>query len=174
MGKISEIFNFDNIGGKIKSLAKWSCWITILLIWIAAPILFFVFVSDRHMEEFCWIPLVSAIVGPAFIWVGSWTLYAFGELVEKTSKNEDHTAAIEALLQKSTKETKRNPSQERSTSPVKNTEPSPQPNNPSENPIIDPPIENILVCSTCARKNAISRKYCWFCDSVLSEKSSAD
>lgn len=82
MGKISEIFNFDNIGGKIKSLAKWSCWITILLIWIAAPILFFVFISDRHTEEFCWIPLVSAVVGPAFIWVGSWTLYAFGEFVE--------------------------------------------------------------------------------------------
>ena len=50
IGKISEIFNFDNIGGKIKNLAKWSCWITILLIWVAAPIAFIVLVSDERKE----------------------------------------------------------------------------------------------------------------------------
>ena len=82
MGKISEIFNFENIGGKIKNLAKWSCWITILLIWIAAPISFIALVSDDWTVELCWIPLVSAIVGPVFVWIGSWTMYAFGEFVE--------------------------------------------------------------------------------------------
>ena len=84
MGKISEIFNFDNIGGKIKNLAKWSCWITILLIWVAAPIAFIVLVSDGWTAELCWIPLVGAIIGPVFIWIGSWTMYAFGEFVEDT------------------------------------------------------------------------------------------
>ena len=84
MGKISEIFNFDNIGGKIKNLAKWSCWITILLIWIAAPISFIVLVSDDWTAELCWIPLVGAIVGPIFVWLGSWAMYAFGEFVEDT------------------------------------------------------------------------------------------
>ena len=82
MGKISEIFNFDNIGGKIKNFAKWSCWITILLIWIVALIFFFVLVSDKWRAELCWIPLVSAIVGPIIVWIGSWTMYAFGEFVE--------------------------------------------------------------------------------------------
>ena len=82
MGKISEIFNFDNIGGKIKNLAKWSCWITILLIWIAAPIAFIALVADDWTAELCWIPLVGAIVGPALVWVESWVLYAFGEFVE--------------------------------------------------------------------------------------------
>lgn len=80
MGKISEIFNFDNIGGKIKNLAKWSCWITILLIWIAAPIAFFILL-DRA-EELWWIPLVSAFIGPIVVWIGSWAMYAFGEFVE--------------------------------------------------------------------------------------------
>ena len=84
MGKISEIFNFDDIGSKIKNLAKWSCWITILLIWIAAPISFIVLVSDEWTAEFCWIPLVGAIVGPVLVWVESWVLYAFGEFVEDT------------------------------------------------------------------------------------------
>ena len=84
MGKISEIFNFDNIGGKIKNLAKWSCWITILLTWIAAPIAFIVLVSDEWTAYLCWIPLVGAIVGPVLVWVESWVLYAFGEFVEDT------------------------------------------------------------------------------------------
>ena len=84
MGKISEIFNFENIGGKIKDLAKWSCWITILLIWIAAPIAFIVLVSDKWTAEFCWIPLVGAVVGPVFVWISSWAMYAFGEFVEDT------------------------------------------------------------------------------------------
>ncbi|MBE6807347.1 MAG: hypothetical protein E7527_04985 [Ruminococcaceae bacterium] len=82
MGKISEIFNFDNIGSKIKNLAKWSCWITILLIWIAAPIAFITSVADDWKAEFCWIPLVGAVVGPVIIWLGSWAMYAFGEFVE--------------------------------------------------------------------------------------------
>lgn len=61
MGKISEIFNFNNIGGKIKNLAKWSCWI----------------------------PLVSAIVLPFLIWISSWILYAFGELVENSNSTNN-------------------------------------------------------------------------------------
>jgi hypothetical protein len=94
MGKISEIFNFDNIGGKIKNLAKWSCWITILLIWIAAPIAFIALVADDYTAELCWIPLVGAIVGPIFVWIGSWAMYAFGEFVERTCDNEDNTRLI--------------------------------------------------------------------------------
>lgn len=84
MGAISEIFNFDNIGGKIKSFAKWSCWITIALIWIAAPITFIILLFDELTAHLCWIPLVGAVVWPVFIWIGSWAMYAFGEFVEDT------------------------------------------------------------------------------------------
>ena len=63
---------FNNIGGKIKNLAKWSCWITILLIWIAAPIAFIILVSDSLTDDLCWIPLVGAIIAPIFVWIGSW------------------------------------------------------------------------------------------------------
>lgn len=84
MGKFLEIFNFNDIGGKIKNLAKWSCWITILLIWIASPIAFIALLVDGWTAELCWIPLVAAIVGPFFVWIGNWTMYAFGEFVEDT------------------------------------------------------------------------------------------
>ena len=82
MGKISEIFNFENIGGKIKNLAKWSCWITILIIWIATPISFIALVVEEYTAYLCWIPLAAACVGPIIVWVGSWAMYAFGEFVE--------------------------------------------------------------------------------------------
>lgn len=84
MGKISEIFNYDNVGGKIKNFAKWSCMVTIRLIWIAATITFIALVSNEFTAKLWWIPLVSAIVGPIFVWIGSWTMYAFGEFVEDT------------------------------------------------------------------------------------------
>ena len=53
-----------------------------MLTWIAALIAFIVLVSDEWTAEFCWIPLVGAIVAPVLVWVESWMLYAFGEFVE--------------------------------------------------------------------------------------------
>ena len=84
MGAISTIFNYNNIGGKIKGFVKWYCWISILLIWIAAPIAFLVMAADEFMSSMCWLPILIALVGPVVIWLGSWVLYAFGELVEDT------------------------------------------------------------------------------------------
>ncbi len=84
MGKISEIFNFEDIGGKIKALTKWCCWISILLIWISAPICFICLLSSKYTANLWWIPLVYSIVGPVVVWIGSWAMYAFGEFVEDT------------------------------------------------------------------------------------------
>ena len=92
MGKISTIFNFDNIGGKIKAVAKWSCWITILLIWIGAPIALVVMLAN-DMDAACLIPIAGAIVGPVFVWLGSWVMYAFGEFVEDVHALRGGTAA---------------------------------------------------------------------------------
>lgn len=82
MGFISEIFNFDNIGEKIKKLAKWLCWVNILLIWIASAISFFLFLDAEPVM--CVLSVITAIVAPVFVWIGSWLMYAFGELVEDT------------------------------------------------------------------------------------------
>ena len=95
MGMISKIFNFDNVGEKIKIFAKWSCWITILLIWIAAPISFFALLANRWLSDLCWIPIVLAIVGPFFVWICSWMFFAFGEFVEDVHamRNKEGTTA---------------------------------------------------------------------------------
>ena len=93
MGKISKIFNFDNIGGKIKNLAKWSCWITILLLWIFAAICAIIMIAGGTPEQIFYM-IVIALVGPFVVWIGSWTMYAFGEFVERTCDNEDNTRLI--------------------------------------------------------------------------------
>ena len=76
MRKIQEIFNFDNIGGKIKNLAKWSCWITILLTWIGAVIGFLIALFAEEMFLLALLVPVGAALYSLIVWVGSWVLYA--------------------------------------------------------------------------------------------------
>ena len=90
MKKIQSIFNFDNIGTKIKNLTKWSCWITILLVWIAAAVVtvFGLVYGEWYAPFVCFVP---AVVASFIIWIGSWSMYAFGEFVEKTTVIERNT-----------------------------------------------------------------------------------
>ena len=95
MGKISKMFDFDNIGGKIKNLAKWYCWITIFLIWITTPIVVVWMLTDDYLFELAWIPVVAAVVCPFLVWISSWTMYAFGELVENVHAMRTNAPAEE-------------------------------------------------------------------------------
>lgn len=78
---MKELFNFRDIGKKIKKIAKWSCWVEIVLLWIASPILLLVLLADGYMLEAFWV-FVFGILGAFAIWVGYWLLYAFGDLVD--------------------------------------------------------------------------------------------
>ena len=94
MGKISEIFNFENIGGKIKNLAKWSCWITILLTWVGATICFFILLFTKGTFFVAFLVPIAAILYSLLIWVGSWATYAFGEYVENIQAIRSQTSKI--------------------------------------------------------------------------------
>ncbi len=108
MNKFTSTFNFDDIGQKIKNVAKWSCWVEIVLVWIGAAISFIVFLSDDYLWYLLWIPFVAAIFGPFIIWLSYWMLYAFGELVDNSAiiakpnkrANEKHEKAVNAREQK--------------------------------------------------------------------------
>ena len=95
MGWISEVFNFDNIGSKIKKLAKWSCWITIILIWIGAVISYIGLIraGTPYIGWFLLTPII-AMAGTYLVWFGSWILYGFGESIEKAADNEENTRLI--------------------------------------------------------------------------------
>ena len=72
------MFNYDNIGGKIKSLAK----VAFIVEAIAAVISGLVMFAED--DDMFLIALLVAIVGPIVAWVGSWLLYGFGQLVENS------------------------------------------------------------------------------------------
>ena len=69
---------YDNIGKKIKGLAKVSFCIIAMLTAIAG--LTFILI-DKH---FIYIGLPLMLGGPFAAWISSWTLYGFGELIDKT------------------------------------------------------------------------------------------
>ena len=54
----------------------------ILFIWVIVPIVLIVLVINNGVEPLFWMLLVGAILLPVFVWIGSWGMYAFGELVE--------------------------------------------------------------------------------------------
>ena len=108
---------FNNIGQKIKVLAQIVCWIG-----IAGSVLYALFIltlgfvailiNEQAAQGFILIILapVVGIVGAFLSWVSVWTLYAFGELVDKTEENERNTAQILKLLEiKKTVKTNPNP-----------------------------------------------------------------
>ena len=94
INKIKSIFNFNNIGKKIKNFAKWYCWIGLIIILVVAFFAFIVWLAKEKSNYLLVVSLVSAVVGPILIWVGSWMLYAFGELVEKVSAIERNTRGV--------------------------------------------------------------------------------
>lgn len=70
---------FTNIGRKIKMLAKIICWGGI----IASVIWGLVFMFDAYSFL---AGLIVAAVGALSSWIGSFLLYGFGELIDKTSE----------------------------------------------------------------------------------------
>lgn len=69
---MKNLFNFDNIGKKIKNLAKYSFWITVSLIWIAAVVFFIICLSDiDDYELLILIPIIAPIVCPFLIYINS-------------------------------------------------------------------------------------------------------
>ena len=80
MGKIFEIFNFDNIGGKIKNWAKW-----IFIVEAIGSIItgISLMASASDIDDILFMTgILTIFLGPIIAWVSSWILYAFGQLVE--------------------------------------------------------------------------------------------
>ena len=159
MNFISKIFNFDDIGTKIKKLAKWSCWIEILLIWIFTPIALIILLSDSYTSYLWWVPILVAVFAPIIIWINAWVIYAFGEFVEDTHamRYSDQQEDIDNTIhnQAKTIPTKKleyiNNSQN---DPA--IEKNKKENADSKNvyiPIYDQSIEKVTTCDFCGKKS---------------------
>lgn len=71
---------FDNIGGKIKTLAQVVTWIGIIASVISGIVLMSI------AEEMIFVGLMVMIFGALMSWVSSFVLYGFGQLVENSDK----------------------------------------------------------------------------------------
>ena len=70
---------FNNIGKKIKALAKIICWFGIISS-IFSGIVLLAFAGE--FWGFAIIGLSTMIVGPLLAWISSWMLYSWGDLVD--------------------------------------------------------------------------------------------
>lgn len=77
---------FDNIGGKIKTLASFLALIGIIASFVFG---FVLFGSDNDMIL---MGVVIIVVGSIASWIGSFLLYGFGELIEKACIIEERLA----------------------------------------------------------------------------------
>jgi hypothetical protein len=86
---------YNNIGGKIKGLAK----AFFIVEAIACVICAFVLIAngvDYH-EELAVYGFLMLIFGPIVAWVSSWLLYGFGELIDKACEIADNTRKGDAV-----------------------------------------------------------------------------
>lgn len=79
---------YENIGGKIKGLAK----ATFIVEAIAAVITGIILMVDN--DDMIPFGLVLLIVGPAIAWASSWLLYGFGELIDKVCEIAKNTKTL--------------------------------------------------------------------------------
>ena len=90
------MFNYENIGNKIKSLAR-----TLFIIEAIAEIItgFALMIAD---EDLIFYGFLIIVIGPIVAWVSSWLLYGFGQLIENSDiiaaeynrKNEKHEKVV--------------------------------------------------------------------------------
>ena len=136
---------FDNIGGKIKGLAKFICWVGI----IASIILGIIIISGagtsygryRYTDSgMVVLGIITIVAGSILSWIGSFVLYGFGELVENSSELVEQIEEIRT--KKNTAEFYRQPTGSVS----------------SEGDAYS--SQNQWICPKCGRRNPITLKVC--------------
>ena len=85
---------YENIGSKIKNWAKWIFVIEAIGAVITGLVLLF---TDEGLILY---GLLTLVCGPIVAWVGSWILYAFGQLVEDVHAMRDKEGTTEEVKAK--------------------------------------------------------------------------
>ena len=75
---------FENVGRKIKSVARILCWTGTAITMLFGCLLGF-------GSGFAILGVVLLIFGPVGSWIGASILYGFGELIEKTTEIAENT-----------------------------------------------------------------------------------
>ena len=82
---------FDNIGGKIKALAKVTCIVGIVASVIGAISLW---IANSRNNPTILMGIIVLVVGCLASWVGSFFCYGFGELIENTAAQKSYLSHL--------------------------------------------------------------------------------
>lgn len=167
---------YDNIGKKIKDLAKG----IFIIEAIGAIITGFVFFCID--EEFILYGLLILVFGPIVAWVGSWILYAFGELVEKTSDSENVARLILKKLNENDiiLETESKQPESKTTilrepvAPKSNERPIENAKKPNNKATYSTTEKETIICSQCNTEQPRNRSVCWNCGVKFVKEQSAN
>ena len=88
------MFNFDNIGEKLKTLAKVLCWCGIGVS---------VIVGFAMFDYSAFGGFLIIVLGSLVSWVSSFFTYGFGELIAKTTETAENTRDLSRILEKNEK-----------------------------------------------------------------------
>ena len=145
---------FDNIGEKIKGLAK----VTFIVEAIGAIIMGIIFLADDLILT----GLLTLIGGPVIAWISSWALYGIGEAAEYAkSANYYAKQAFEKVNEKHT-ENKKTLTQTSITASI--CEPAERTEEHRERKSTFSVTDSgKIVCSQCNFEQPSGRKVCWHC-----------
>ena len=148
---------YENIGGKIKN---WAIWIFVIEA-IGAIIAGLVLIIENG--DFMY-GLLILVCGPIVALVGSWILYAFGELVEDVHALRSNSIAPTYTTQ-SQSTSNSSPAQKQTTSPVVAAVPvaTKEAPNKSNAPISAEIKDGEKVCPKCGTAQKSDRRVCWSC-----------
>lgn len=145
---------YEDIGGKLKRWAMWTFRVEAVAAAIGGIALM---IAD---VDYFIAGLVVIILGPVAAWVMSWLLYAIGELVEKTTKNEQNTAKMVVLLESVRRAQSTQVAQE-------GEKPVQEAAKPTAEVLLT--MEDCWFCKDCGTRNLRNRPRCWRCGKPYKE-----
>ena len=83
---IGRLLNFSCVGRKIKTSAKWLCWIGVAIIWLVCVTDSLHFIFSYHMYRAALKRLLIAAAASVALWILCLFVYAFGNLIENDDK----------------------------------------------------------------------------------------
>ena len=78
---------YENIGGKIKTLAKVICWIEIIACVVGGIVL--CCIGSQSYDSVVLSGVALMLLGPLFSWVGSFLLYGYGDMISRVQSIEE-------------------------------------------------------------------------------------
>ena len=155
---MGNLFSYSQVGTKIKNLVTVGCWIECILGWIGCLALFIMGI-DSESGLLCLLGVVLAALTPLLVWLEGLFVFAFGELVESTSK-------IRATLVKETPEEEFDEYEEEENEEIEEEE---QADNAEEEWEMAKGSEDIVyLCPRCESIVEEGDKKCWKCGAALS------